>query len=71
MRKTSQIMDSTLVGESRFDNRFLACIFLGKLGARSAEMPYQAELLIDQIKNGRVCDWTVDWKVLTVFAGVS
>jgi hypothetical protein len=34
-------------------------------------MPYQAELLINRLKQEQSCDWDNDWKVITLFVGVS
>ncbi|CAF1144038.1 unnamed protein product [Rotaria sp. Silwood1] len=36
---------------------------------RSSEMFHQAELLIDRLKDKKLCDWDNDWKVITLFAG--
>jgi hypothetical protein len=31
----------------------------------------QAETLVYQLQNTTLCDWKNDWKMITVFAGVS
>ncbi|CAF2911583.1 unnamed protein product [Rotaria sp. Silwood2] len=35
----------------------------------SSQMLYQAELLMDRLKNQNLCDWNNDWKVITLFVG--
>ena len=34
-------------------------------------MPPQAEILIDRLTNEKFCDWNNDWKLITIFIGVS
>lgn len=44
---------------------------LAKSGARSPDMPYQADLLMTRLKEEEQCDWDNDWKMITFFVGVS
>ena len=34
-------------------------------------MPYQAELLLSRFRKEKSCDWEKDWKLVTLFVGVS
>ena len=52
--------------EQRPDVRAL----LAKSGARSDNMMYQAQLLLERLKDQELCDWKNDWKVITLFIGV-
>jgi phospholipase B1 len=42
---------------------------VAKSGARSYEMVEQADLLLDRLKNEKLCDWNNDWKLITFFVG--
>jgi hypothetical protein len=44
-----------------------------KSGGRSIDMPYQASFLIRSLQNPNksICDWKNDWKMITIFIGVS
>ncbi|UJR11322.1 hypothetical protein I4U23_015503 [Adineta vaga] len=42
---------------------------VAKSGARSYHMVDQADLLLDRLKNGKLCDWDNDWKMITFFIG--
>ena len=46
-------------------------IYLAKSGDRSNNIPYQAGLLLDRLKQKELCDWNNDWKLITLFIGVS
>ncbi len=52
-------------------NKSIFISFLAKSGDRSTNMPYQAELLMQRLKDQQLCDWDNDWKVITFFVGVS
>jgi hypothetical protein len=64
-------IDSTLVSKSLLKNCFLFSSVLAQSGDHFIDMPDQAEFLIDRIKNEKLCDWNNDWKVITLFVGVS
>jgi hypothetical protein len=34
-------------------------------------MLHQAEVLIERLTNEKFCDWNNDWKLITIFIGVS
>ncbi|CAF3277505.1 unnamed protein product [Rotaria socialis] len=42
---------------------------VAKSGARSYHMVEQADLLLDRLKNEKLCDWNNDWKLITFFIG--
>ncbi|CAF1366227.1 unnamed protein product [Adineta steineri] len=44
---------------------------VAKSSDHSADLLYQAELLIDRIKNENLCDWNNDWKMITIFIGTN
>jgi phospholipase B1 len=44
---------------------------LAKSGSRSDDMLTQAEHLIHRLQNNSICDWKNDWKLITIFVGVS
>ena len=46
-------------------------VCLARSGARSRHMAFQADLLLDRLKNDQLCDWNQDWKLITLFVGVS
>ncbi|CAF0982921.1 unnamed protein product [Adineta steineri] len=52
-------------GQNATNNR----LNVAKSGDRSTHMPYQAELLMQRLKNEDLCDWNNDWKVITFFVG--
>ena len=35
------------------------------------DLPDQARTLIERLKNGSLCNWENDWKLITIFGGVS
>jgi hypothetical protein len=43
---------------------------LAKSGDRSNNMPYQAGVLLERMKDEKLCNWNNDWKVITLFVGV-
>ena len=60
---------STDINEQSHTSR-LFLFPLAKSGDRSNHMPYQAQLLLQRMKNEHLCDWNNDWKVITLFIGV-
>lgn len=50
-------------------------IYIFKILAKSGELSnnilQQAEFLIERLSNERFCDWNNDWKLITIFVGVS
>jgi phospholipase B1 len=42
---------------------------VAKSGARSYHMVEQADLLLDRLRNEKLCDWNNDWKLITFFIG--
>jgi hypothetical protein len=34
-------------------------------------MPNQAKILMDRLKDEALCNWDNDWKLITLFVGVS
>ena len=49
----------------------LYSLFLAESGDVSDNMLYQAELLMNRTKKESTCDWDNDWKMVTLFVGVS
>lgn len=48
-------------------HRFL----LAESGDVADDMPGQANILVERIQKGNICDAQNDWKLLTLFIGVS
>lgn len=46
-------------------------LYLAEPGDHSIHLSDQAELLIDRLRNGTVCNWNDDWKIITISVGVS
>ena len=46
-------------------------VYIAKSGDRSNNMPFQADLLMTRMKEEQLCDWNNDWKLITLFVGVS
>jgi hypothetical protein len=60
-----------LVSKSLLNNCFYIVFILAKSGHHLTDIPSQAGLLVDRLKNEKLCDWNNDWKVITIFVGVS
>lgn len=65
-------MDLILVSEYILRNFSYFSIFCtAQPWTGSSDMIYQAELLIEKLKHEKLCDWNEDWKIVTLFVGVS
>ena len=72
MIKMLHTIDSMLVSKSLLNNCFyIVFLILAKSGDHLTDIPSQAELLVDRLKNEKSCDWNNDWKIITIFVGVS
>ncbi len=40
-------------------------------GSRSSNMSFQVDHFIYLLQNKSICDWKNDWKMITIFVGVS
>ena len=53
-----------------FTSAIYIIFILTKSEHHLTDIPSQAELLVDRLKNENLCDWNNDWKVITIFVGV-
>ncbi|CAF3909934.1 unnamed protein product [Rotaria sp. Silwood1] len=58
---------AVLNGQNAKNNR----LNIGKTGSDSYNMDEQADILLYRIKNEGLCDWSNDWKLITVFIGAN
>jgi hypothetical protein len=61
-----------LVSVSLWKKKLFSHFFVKAIsGDHSNNMLQQAGFLIDRLKNEKFCDWNNDWKMITIFIGVS